>query len=368
MEQDNLIHIKSKTQTKKVNAKNKKYAKYDQVALRRQAVLLHLEKGFHPEFIAKIFGMSVRSVYRWIGWFNKRGWDAFRIPKPSRKSKLNEPQFLELTEMILTKTPLDFGFDTVLWTRTIIAHIIFEKFSISLHETTIGRILKRNNLTPQKPIRKSYRQDKEEVRNFCEDFFPRLLQQAILENATIVWLDETSISSESNVGRTWGLSGKTPIVPSNGEREKINVIGTIDQNGVTHFMTYEGTTDSQVVISYIDQLSKIKKNKIYLILDNASYHKSNIVKQHVKDFHGGWLELVYLPPYSPELNPCELVWAHLKSHGLNRILTKTKSEFIFAVEKHLTNFMMNEKLGLSLFGKKELDYVLKAECAPLLAA
>lgn len=368
MQKDNLIPLKNKARPKKENNKSQKYAKYDQVALRRQALRLYLEKNFHPEFIAKIFGVSVRSVYRWIGWFNKKGWDAFKIPKPMRRSKLNESQFLELAEMILTKTPLEFGFDTVLWTRSIIAHIIFEKFSISLYETTVGRILKANKLTPQKPIRKSYHQDKEEVRQFCEDFFPKLLQQALLENAIIVWLDESSISSESNVGRTWGLSGETPIVPSNGEREKINVIGTIDQNGITHFMTYEGTTDSQVIMIYIDQLAKIKKNKIYLILDNASYHKSNAVKQHVKDFHSGWLELVYLPPYSPELNPCELVWAHLKSHGLNRILTKTKLEFINAVEKHLSKFMGNAELGLSLFGKKELDYVWKASSAPLLAA
>lgn len=368
MQQDNLIRLKSKTLPRKENIKIPKYAKYDRVALRRQALRLYLERNFHPKFIAKIFGVSVRSVYRWIGWFNKKGWDAFLIPKPVRRSKLNESQFLELIEMILTKTPFDFGFDTVLWTRAIIAHIIFQKFSISLHETTVGRILKENKLTPQKPIRKSYRQNKEEVRQFCEDFFPQLFQQALSENASIVWLDQSTILSESNVGRTWSLSGETPIVPSNGEREKINVIGTIDQNGVTHFMTYEGTTDSQVIITYIDQLSKIKKNKIYLILDNASYHKSSIVKQHVNDFHSGWLELIYLPPYSPELNPCELVWAHLKSHGLNRILTKTKLEFINAVEKHLSNFMVNAELGLSLFGKKELDYVWKASCASMLAA
>ena len=141
--------------------------------------------------------------------------------------------------MILTKTPLEFGFDTVLWTRAIIAHIILNKFSISLHETSIGRILKANKLTPQKPIRKSYRQNKEEVKQFCEDFFPQLFQQAQSENATIAWLDESAISSESNIGQTWGLSGITPIIPSNGEREKINVIGTIDQSGVTHFMTYK---------------------------------------------------------------------------------------------------------------------------------
>ena len=368
MQQDNLFQIKIKVSQRKLNPNSRKFAKYDRVALRRQALRLYLEKNFHPEFIAKALGVSARSVHRWIGWFKKRGWDAFQIPKPCRRSKLNESQFLEITEMILTKTPLEFGFDTVLWTRAIIAHIILNKFSISLHETSIGRILKANKLTPQKPIRKSYRQNKEEVKQFCEDFFPQLFQQAQSENATIAWLDESSISSESNIGQTWGLSGITPIIPSNGEREKINVIGTIDQSGVTHFMTYEESTDSQVIITYIDEMSKTKKNKIYLILDNASYHKSNIVKQHVQDFHSGWLELVYLPPYSPELNPCELLWAHLKSHGLNRILTKTKLEFVTAVEKHLSKFMGDKKLGLSMFGKKELAYIREASNSTELAA
>jgi transposase len=44
-----------------------------------------------------------------------------------------------------------------------IVHIIFNKFSISLHETTIGRLLKQNKITPQKPIRKAYQQNKQEV-------------------------------------------------------------------------------------------------------------------------------------------------------------------------------------------------------------
>ena len=90
MQQDNLFQIKIKASQRKLNPNRRKFAKYDQVALRRQALRLYLEKNFHPEFIAKALGVSARSVSRWIGWFKKRGWDAFQIPKPCRRSKLNE--------------------------------------------------------------------------------------------------------------------------------------------------------------------------------------------------------------------------------------------------------------------------------------
>jgi transposase len=226
-----------------------------------------------------------------------------------------------------------------------------------LHETTIGRILKRYKVTPQKPIRKAYQQKEIEVEYFCNVKFPEILERAKNEGEIIFWLDESFIKSDPNNCHTWGKIGRTPVIPANGNPEKINVIGSIDQNGEILFMTYEGNTDSEVVIKYLDMLAKSKKDKIYLILDNAKYHKSNIIKEHVSKYHKGWLELIYLPSYSPELNPCELMWAHLKFHGINRLVTKTKSEFHSAVELHLKKFGNEPILFKSFFGKNELRFI-----------
>ena len=66
-------------------------------------------------------------------------------------------------------------------------------------------------------------------------------------------------------------------------------------------MTYDCNTDTSVVISFIDMLAKKYKEKIYIILDNAIYHKSKELLAHIERYHKGWLELVYLPPYSPDL-------------------------------------------------------------------
>ncbi len=335
----------------------RKISKYEQAALRRRAILLLIETDLHPEIIAKGLGVSVGSIYRWIKWYKNRGMEAFPLSKPNRESKLSEFQLNEMIPVILTQTPLDFGFQTVLWTRAIIAKIILDKFSILLHETTVGRILKRNKITLQKPIRKAYQQDKMEAENFRNFIFPELVAKTKKEGGIILWLDETSAISEPNIGTTWGAIGKTPIVPANGKREKINVIGTISYSGFTDFMVYEGNTDTNVLITYIDLLAKKVKGKIYIILDNASYHKSDALMEHIDKYHKGWLELVWLPAYSPELNPSELLWAHLKSHGLNRIVTKTKFDFHAAVDLHLKKFMENPFLSRSVFGKKELSFI-----------
>lgn len=340
----------------KLNAR--KFHKYDQMAIRRHAIRLYEQEKLSSEEIAVALGLSVRSVYRWISWFKSKGWDAFRLPEPRRTGKLAQEQIAEIVQMVIVHTPSNFGYDTNLWTRKIISEEIYKRFQVSLSETTVGRILKRNKVTPQKPIRRAYQQNQDVVNYFKMIIFPELVQKAKAEGAIILWLDETQACMDPNVGRTWGERGKTPIIPGNGQKKKINVLGSLDQNGRSLFMTYSCNTDSKVIISFIDYLSKQYKEKIYIILDNARYHTSKELKAHIGTAHAGWLELVYLPPYSPELNPTELIWAHLKSHGLNRVITKTKELFEKTVDNHLIHFSTHKTLGKSVFGKKELAYIV----------
>lgn len=350
---------------RKINKRNtkssKKYRKYDQAAIRRLAIHFFTSENIHPELIAERICVSVRSVYRWIDWYKKRGMSAFQLPKPSRKCKLIDEQINEIITIVITKTPLNFGFETSLWTRTIICKIILDKFSISIHESTIGKIFKRKKITYQKPIRKYYQQNKSDVDYFCHVSFQKLKQKAEKENAIIVFLDECTAKVNPNNGKTWGEIGKTPIIPADGSRYRINVIGTLDLSGNSHFMTFENNIDSITFIVYLDEFMKNKKNKVYMILDNAGFHNSKLVKSHVEKKYKEKLELINLPSYSPELNPVELLWAHLKSHGINRIVTKNKNDFFAAVEIHLSEFMKNKNLCRNFFNKNELSYIFENE-------
>lgn len=126
-------------------------------------------------------------------------------------------------------------------------------------------------------------------------------------------------------------------------------------------MVYEQKTDSDLLITYLDAFMKTQNGKVYVILDNARYHHAKKVHEHIQTHYKDKLTLIYQPPYSPELNPIELVWAHLKTHGINRVLTKSLEELKEAACLHLKKFMDNSALGLAMFGKNTLFYITKAQ-------
>ena len=74
-------------------------------------------------------------------------------------------------------------------------------------------------------------------------------------------------------------------------------------------MIYEGNCNTELVCTYFNNILKKIKDKSVIIMDNASYHKSARLEE-IFDKHNHLL--VFLPPYSPELNPIELLWGILK--------------------------------------------------------
>ena len=84
--------------------------------------------------------------------------------------------------------------------------------------------------------------------------------------------------------------------------ETLSTISTVTNQGKVEFMIYEGTMNADRFITFLKQLIKGKKQKIYLILDNLRVHHSKIVKEWVAENKEG-IELFFLPSYSPEKNP-----------------------------------------------------------------
>ena len=79
-------------------------------------------------------------------------------------------------------------------------------------------------------------------------------------------------------------------------------------------MIYQGTADSNTVYAYFERILPMLKQGSIIILDNASYHKS---QQLLKLFLRHKISIVYLPAYSPDLNPIENLWGTIKEHLRN---------------------------------------------------
>jgi transposase len=268
--------------------------------------------GEKPSVVAKSFGIYRTSIYKWLRTHRKRGRDALRSTTAKGPTpKLSERQKNQVRRWIIGKDPRQYGFDFGLWTRSIIAEMIQDKFEISLTLPSIGRLLTSLDITPQKPLRRAYERNEKEIQQWKEEKYPALRKRAKMRGAEIFFLDEVGVRSDSPLGRTYGLKGKTPVVRTSGQRQKINAISAVNAKGAFWYQVYGGMMTAVLFVVRLKDLMKGRKRPVMLVVDGLSVHKAKSVAKYVQSTKGR-LELHFLPPYAPDLNPDEFAWSHLK--------------------------------------------------------
>lgn len=151
-------------------------------------------------------------------------------------------------------------------------------------------------------------------KNRCEikrtEFLNKLCD---LDINKIVYIDETGIDNNLSKLRGWSLRCKKPFTQALGFRTKrVTLIGVYCYNNKELIapMEYIGYTNSEVFITWVKSFlcRELKPNQT-VEMDNASFHKSSKIRELIEE---AGCNLIYLPPYSPDLNPIEHVWANLK--------------------------------------------------------
>ena len=104
------------------------------------------------------------------------------------------------------------------------------------------------------------------------------------------------------------------VVPTTGQRFSCNMISTITNRGALRFMIYRKRFTSDVFITFLRRLIGSLDHKIYLILDNHSVHRARKVRRWLEK-HKEQIAVFYLPAYSPELNPDELLNNDVKNNA-----------------------------------------------------
>jgi transposase len=292
--------------------------------IRSRVVDLH-KAGKYPDEIANLMDVSLRSVYRWIAAFAQHGEDAL-LPKPAvgPKSQLSNREMEKLAHIIIEKNPSQYQFEFKLWTLRRVQEIIRREFGHSFSYQWVSVILKRLGFTPQRPRLASVRKDDAWVQRWQTEELPALKKRAAEEKAEIWYGDEASFRIQEKGETTWGKRGKTPVVKSSGARGGINIISAVTAHGELEFAAYDRNVNAIVFVSFLRFLLEGRSKKIILVLDNSSVHKNKLVNEFVAE-HNERLEIVYLPTYSPELNPDELVWAHAKKKVRSVVSESVKS-------------------------------------------
>jgi transposase len=264
--------------------------------------------------ISKIFNCCVKTIYNWI---NKKE----QNNKIGRPNKISENMGKEIVKYINSKTVV---------TQKQIKKFIFEKFKIKVHQSTISRFLKKMKISYKK-ITKIYSEKKIKDEDWLKEF------KETIKNNNILAMDECSFHLNSHLNYGYSKIGKRAYYSQPGTKGKrFSLILCISKSGkIINWRLSSENTNSEIVKNFLQKIN----NKNTVLLDNASYHKSKIVKEFSK------CKLYYLPPYSPMLNPTELCFSFIKHYvkkhevkDFNKLYTIIKKCFKLLKGEKISNF------------------------------
>jgi transposase len=277
-----------------------------------------IENGVHPEEAAAALGMTRAAVYGWLAKYREGGLEALKArPVPGRPPKLQGSQRSRLYGLVVGNDPRQLQFAFALWTRAMVRELIRREFGVRLSEVSVGRLLRTLGLSPQRPLYRAYQQNPEAVGRWKAETYPAIRAEAARVGATIYFADEAGVRSDDHAGTTWAPVGQTPVVATTGDRFGVNLVSAVTAKGKLRFAAYDGSLNGPVFIDFCRRLLHDTQGPVFLVLDGHPVHRSKAVKQFA-DATGGQLRLWFLPGYSPELNPDEWVWKHVKHDRIGR--------------------------------------------------
>ena len=298
----------------------------------RIAAVKRVEAGESPEFVAAGLGINRRTIYRWIQAFHYGGEPALKAkPIAGAPPKLEAKQMAKLARIVRIKNPLQLNFEFALWTLAMIRELIRRDFAVSLSEVSVGRLMRRLGFSPQRPLYRAWQQEPALVERWRAVAYPKIAARAKREGALIFFADESGIRSDHHAGTTWSPVGETPVVKATGARYGLNMLSAVNARGHFRFMTVEGRVNAGVFREFLERLITGMDRKIFLIVDGHPAHKAKLVTRFVED-NAAAIELFFLPPYAPELNPDELAWGHIKTR-IAKTTTQSKEQLKAVVER-----------------------------------
>lgn len=303
----------------------------------RRLAMEQFRKGFKIKEVSGNLDVGQSTLKEWKRLYKLRGAKFYVLKTRGVKKgsgEITAIQMREVKKLITDKTPDQCKLAVGLWTREAVQELIFKRFGIKKSLPQIGRYLKDWGLTSQKPIYKAYEQQPEEVKQWLEKDYPSIKKQAKKEKAVIYFGDETGLRSDHQAGKTFSPKGKTPVVKKSGKRFSLNMVSAISPRGDKRFMIFKDAFNADCFIKFLRQLTKNQTQKIFLIVDNYSVHKTKKVKEWVNKHHQK-IELFYLPRYSPELNPDEYLNNDIKTNLVGKTNASNTRELALKVKSHL---------------------------------
>jgi len=285
----------------------------------RIKAVIALSKGWSAVQVAEILLFDEKTSRHYFERYQKDGLQALLDDNYSgAESKLDKHQMSELEGYLEEHIFTD--------AKSVIAHI-YKQYKVRYSLSGVTDLLHRLGFSYKKPTHVPGKQDLAKQQAFLEEY--EQLRASKGENDPIYFADATHPQHNSVPSYGWIKKGQEKELKANCGRQRLNI------NGAINIETFESTTgfyDTINAQATIDLFTKIEAkhpdaDAIYIIVDNARYYRSSLLKEHVK---GTKIKLIFLPPYSPNLNLIERYWKFFKKKVLNNQYYETFEEFKLA--------------------------------------
>jgi len=156
------------------------------------------------------------------------------------------------------------------------------------------------------------------------------------------------------VTRTWALKGHTPVIQQSFTWEQMSALAGLSWWRF-YFRFVEGAVKSEQIIEFLGALKRQIRRKLLIIWDGVGAHKSRRVREWV-DKQKGCIAIAFLPPYAPELNPVEAIWAYLKKHEIANLCLNSIGEVGQFARNRLKSMQRRPHLVTAFWKQAELAF------------
>ena len=335
----------------------RKLAPSAQEAIRRKAVAA-VNAGMSQTQAAEVFGVAQKTVWMWLKAFRAGGPEALRARKRGPKgegTRLKGWQAATIANLVRDRHPEQLKLPFVLWTAGAVRQLIQRKFQVRVSERTGRRYLTRWGFTPQKPVRRAYERDDAAVQRWLEEEYPAIRASAKREGALIYWADGMGVRSDRQAGRSYAPQGQTPAVPGTGQRFGCNILSALTNRGHLSFMVFKTGFTASVFLQFLRRLVKQSRRKVFLIVDRHPVHRSRKVQTWLAH-NAKRIRLFFLPAYSPELNPDEMVNQDVKTNAVGRQRARNRAQLMGHVRRYLHRRRANPDIVKRYFHEPSVRY------------
>jgi transposase len=319
-------------------------AGYSTYEIRQRAVHAVVEEALPVTVVARAFGTDRSTIHRWLSRYHVAGGQQGLLRKPvsGRPRKLEALDGKCLQALVLAPASR-YGYETDFWTTRRLIQVIAAEFGVTISKQTVLRRLHEAGLTYQKPEREYFELSQEERQEWLRREVPRIRAAVRKYRAILYFQDEANVSLTALLAKTWAPCGQTPKQRVTGKRGSVAALSAISRRGQLLFRLLQKRIASAEVIDFLSQMLKHHRRRhLVVVMDQAPPHVSKATTTFIEQQRR--LHVFHLPKYSPDWNPDEKVWNHLKHQELKGHQARTTSELSILAHQKLTAMSKDPEL------------------------